>query len=100
MERTGSITSFHECNHAAIAQLGERQTEDLKVPGSIPGLGTFADLRMQKFHLSSSCEATSCTAMVTATISVRSANRDTVTGAMFDGNTEMVAVWQRQTITG
>ena len=25
---------------AAIAQLGERQTEDLKVPGSIPGLGT------------------------------------------------------------
>ena len=31
----GSIAS------AAIAQLGERQTEDLKVPGSIPGLGTF-----------------------------------------------------------
>ena len=28
------------CNDtAAIAQLGERQTEDLKVPGSIPGLG-------------------------------------------------------------
>ena len=27
-------------SHAAIAQLGERQTEDLKVPGSIPGLGT------------------------------------------------------------
>ena len=28
------------CNFiAAIAQLGERQTEDLKVPGSIPGLG-------------------------------------------------------------
>ena len=26
---------------AAIAQLGERQTEDLKVPGSIPGGGTF-----------------------------------------------------------
>ena len=25
--------------HAKIAQLGERQTEDLKVPGSIPGLG-------------------------------------------------------------
>ena len=24
---------------AAIAQLGERQTEDLEVPGSIPGLG-------------------------------------------------------------
>ena len=27
---------------AAIAQLGERQTEDLKVPGSIPGGGTFS----------------------------------------------------------
>ena len=27
--------------HAEIAQLGERQTEDLKVPGSIPGLGIF-----------------------------------------------------------
>ena len=27
---------------AAIAQLGERQTEDLKVPGSIPGLGSDA----------------------------------------------------------
>jgi hypothetical protein len=26
---------------AAIAQLGERQTEDLKVPGSIPALGIF-----------------------------------------------------------
>ena len=24
---------------AAIAQLGERETEDLKVPGSLPGLG-------------------------------------------------------------
>ena len=29
------------CLQAAIAQLGERQTEDLKVPGSIPGLGIF-----------------------------------------------------------
>ena len=28
---------------AAIAQLGERQTEDLKVPGSIPGLGMFVN---------------------------------------------------------
>ena len=28
-------------NQAAIAQLGERQTEDLKVPGSIPGLGIY-----------------------------------------------------------
>ena len=27
---------------AEIAQLGERQTEDLKVPGSIPGLGIFS----------------------------------------------------------
>ena len=27
-------------NIAAIAQLGERQTEDLKVPGSIPGRGS------------------------------------------------------------
>ena len=27
-------------HQAAIAQLGERQTEDLKVPGSIPGRGT------------------------------------------------------------
>ena len=26
---------------AVIAQLGERQTEDLKVPGSIPGRGMF-----------------------------------------------------------
>ena len=26
---------------SAISQLGERQTEDLKVPGSILGLGTF-----------------------------------------------------------
>ena len=32
-------------NQAAIAQLGERQTEDLKVPGSIPGLGTFCEAR-------------------------------------------------------
>ena len=27
---------------ADLAQLGERQTEDLKVPGSIPGRGTFS----------------------------------------------------------
>ena len=33
---------------AAIAQLGERQTEDLKVPGSIPGLGTYDSCRSQK----------------------------------------------------
>ena len=35
--QTIAILKFAE---AAIAQLGERQTEDLKVPGSIPGLGT------------------------------------------------------------
>ena len=36
------LTEDRQCLHdqAAIAQLGERQTEDLKVPGSIPGLGT------------------------------------------------------------
>ena len=27
----------------AVAQLGERQTEDLKVPGSTPCLGNFGD---------------------------------------------------------
>ena len=36
------------CTIAAIAQLGERQTEDLKVPGSIPGGGTFFFLRKKK----------------------------------------------------
>ncbi len=35
----GSYLPPPACHHAAIAQLGERQTEDLKVPGSIPGLG-------------------------------------------------------------
>ena len=29
---------------ADLAQLGERQTEDLKVPGSIPGLGIHVDV--------------------------------------------------------
>ena len=32
--------NFIEIQIAAIAQLGERQTEDLKVPGSIPGGGS------------------------------------------------------------
>ena len=33
---------FHSSfQQAVIAQLGERQTEDLKVPGSIPGRGNF-----------------------------------------------------------
>ena len=30
-----------ELKHAGIAQLGERQTEDLKVAGSIPAVGIF-----------------------------------------------------------
>ena len=41
--RVHAISMCHTQSHfarAAIAQLGERQTEDLKVPGSIPGLGT------------------------------------------------------------
>ena len=33
---------------AAIAQLGERQTEDLKVPGSIPGLGILSKRQEEK----------------------------------------------------
>lgn len=32
---------------AEIAQLGERQTEDLKVPGSIPGFGIMSEHRGQ-----------------------------------------------------
>ena len=34
-----AVESLLHYPRAAIAQLGERQTEDLKVPGSIPGLG-------------------------------------------------------------
>ena len=34
---------------AFIAQLGERQTEDLKVPGSIPGEGN--STTMEQLHL-------------------------------------------------
>ena len=37
--------SFFSNPTAAIAQLGERQTEDLKVPGSIPGLGKFSQCK-------------------------------------------------------
>ena len=54
-------------SQAAIAQLGERQTEDLKVPGSIPGLGiTFIQPRriVILFHLLASAafmvEAVGC----------------------------------------
>ena len=36
---TFALAHIHS-NKAALAQLGERQTEDLKVPGSIPGGGT------------------------------------------------------------
>ena len=37
--RTGREVIPATICHAEIAQLGERQTEDLKVPGSIPGRG-------------------------------------------------------------
>ena len=33
------LVSLRHLVFADIAQLGERQTEDLKVPGSIPGVG-------------------------------------------------------------
>ena len=36
-----SLALNSESLQASIAQLGERQTEDLKVPGSIPGFGIF-----------------------------------------------------------
>ena len=39
-DKSMNFTETHAV--AAIAQLGERQTEDLKVPGSIPGLGMCA----------------------------------------------------------
>ena len=41
--RTGSLVPHSRVPRllADIAQLGERQTEDLKVPGSIPGVGIF-----------------------------------------------------------
>ena len=32
--------AYHQLTAAEIAQLGERVTEDHKVPGSIPGFGT------------------------------------------------------------
>ena len=37
---------------ASLAQLGERQTEDLKVPGSIPGGGNQARLAQSVEHWS------------------------------------------------
>ena len=36
---------------ASIAQLGERQTEDLKVPGSIPGRGSFCFVYFNSSHV-------------------------------------------------
>ena len=44
MHSTGDSKAINICyarDCAAIAQLGERQTEDLKVPGSIPGRGNY-----------------------------------------------------------
>ena len=41
------LVHFHQ---AVIAQLGERQTEDLKVPGSIPGRGSVLDIFLMKLH--------------------------------------------------
>ena len=46
-----------------IAQLGERQTEDLKVPGSIPSRGIRFYLRPCEFALSTWKEKTGCTAI-------------------------------------
>ena len=39
-----SYQEYKPTARAAIAQLGERQTGDLKVPGSIPGLGNLLEL--------------------------------------------------------
>ena len=53
----GVVMTIHDitndCNDdiAAIAQLGERQTEDLKVPGSIPGHGILFVLRATKLKM-------------------------------------------------
>ena len=41
VQRQLALSVIHLTSQAAIAQLGERQTEDLEVPGSIPGLGNF-----------------------------------------------------------
>nr|CCA23048.1 AlNc14C178G8158 [Albugo laibachii Nc14] len=35
---------------ASVAQLGERQTEDLKVPGSIPGRGKLSQVGLLIFY--------------------------------------------------
>ena len=46
-EVAGETDGPPQSTRAAIAQLGERQTEDLKVPGSIPGGGTHNGLLAQ-----------------------------------------------------
>ena len=44
------FVQFFPTNRSAfVAQLGERQTEDLKVPGSIPGEGIFLIVYWGKF---------------------------------------------------
>ena len=40
-DETVALCVAFSYTEAVIAQLGERQTEDLKVPGSIPGRGIF-----------------------------------------------------------
>ena len=44
-EALAGSDSKHVITKAAVAQLGERQTEDLKVPGSIPGGGIYFYLK-------------------------------------------------------
>ena len=56
-------------SQAAIAQLGERQTEDPKVPGSIPGLGKFfpaGGARGPGFNSQNSPNNLSCILMMTS----------------------------------
>ena len=59
-------------NMAAIAQLGERQTEDLKIPGSIPGLGKCIHLRAEpngfRVHLLSRSDTVSVVALIPCTL--------------------------------
>jgi hypothetical protein len=50
----GTQWAASEHRIADVAQLGERQTEDLKVPGSIPGVGTafcFAHMRKRTVQI-------------------------------------------------
>ena len=49
-------------SQAVIAQLGERQTEDLKVPGSVPDLVKFFTAGQRNRQYSEQCsEASFCT---------------------------------------